>query len=80
MRKNCLISDSDLRRYFDHVGIVIPKIPGEDLLLILDTLLSGNHPKTVSVQTATHLLGCWMFACQRKFAAISSRSYTSWHS
>lgn len=41
-QKQPLITESDLRKYFDLVGIVIPRYPGEDLISILDSLL-GAH-------------------------------------
>lgn len=73
-RKACLISDDDLRRYFDHVGIVVPNLPEMDLTPILANLFGTREkPLHEVLRTATHLLLCWTCACQRMFVRIVTR-------
>ncbi|KAL8277955.1 hypothetical protein RQP46_009587 [Phenoliferia psychrophenolica] len=68
-RKACLISDDDLRRYFDHTGIVVPNLPEMELTPILTNLFNGQVTHSM-LKTASHLLMCWTCACQRMFARL----------
>ncbi|KAK4702835.1 hypothetical protein P7C70_g3383, partial [Phenoliferia sp. Uapishka_3] len=69
-RKACLISDDDLRRYFDHIGIVVPNLPEMELTPVLISLFNGKDATHSSLKTASHLLMCWTCACQRMFARL----------
>jgi hypothetical protein len=71
-RKAPLIADGDLRHYFDHVGIVVPRLPREHLKPVLETLLGSSPAMNVAFAKAVHLVICWTCTCQRLFARLAS--------
>ena len=74
-RKDCVISPAQLEDYFGGAGIVIPQLPHDDLLPVLEALLGAAQSTPTSFPTAVHLVSCWTCQCQRMFAAMScSRS------
>lgn len=64
------MTDDDLRRYFDRVEIVVPRLPGTELLIVFEGLLGGGMMnRERGLETAVHVLNCWTIACQRMFAS-----------
>jgi hypothetical protein len=74
-RRKPLISDEDLRLYFPHndTKIVVPRIPVDDLLPIVQKLVESMPARETALKSAKHLLGCWTSALQRKFAFLAAR-------
>lgn len=70
-RKACVISPTELNDYFGDAGIVVPQLPHDDLLPVLENLLGTAESTPKSFPTAVHLVSCWTCQCQRMFAAMS---------
>lgn len=71
-RRVCSVSDADLRTFFSNMGIVVPNLPGLELVPALKKLVA--HAEVVgrdaALKTALHLVQCWVVAGQRAFARL----------
>lgn len=75
-RRKPLITNEDLRVYFPHTDtkIVVPRLPGDDLLPMVEKFLASMPARETALKSAKHLLACWTSALQRKFAFLSART------
>lgn len=81
-KKSCLIADSDLEVYFSNIGIIVPNLPSDEILPVLESLLEPNivngvvdeSPPAIlmGLRTAVHLLMCWTAKIQRLFTTFAS--------
>ncbi|ORY62706.1 hypothetical protein BCR35DRAFT_326679 [Leucosporidium creatinivorum] len=71
-RRSPLLTGSDISQYFHHAGIVIPTLPGDDLVAVLRVLLVNPVNRQPNLKTALHLIQCWSAACQRIFAKLAA--------
>jgi len=71
-RRVCSVSDSDLRTFFSQMGIVVPKLPGLELLPALKKLVGQTEAlgRDQALRTALHLVQCWVTTAERTFARL----------
>lgn len=74
-RRSPLLTDADVSQYSHHAGIVLPTLPGDDLVAVLRVLLANSINRQSNLKTALHLIQCWSAACQRIFAKLAAREY-----
>lgn len=74
-RRSPLLTDADVAQYFARAGIVVPTLPGDDLVAILRVLLDNPASRKPNLKTALHLITCWTAACQRIFAKLAAREW-----
>ncbi|GAA5959811.1 hypothetical protein JCM21900_001025 [Sporobolomyces salmonicolor] len=73
-RRKCHLSDEDLRTYFAYADtkIVVPRLPTDSLLPLVEKLVSAAASKEAALKSAMHLLACWTCACQRAFVQLAA--------
>ncbi|BGP16119.1 hypothetical protein JCM10213v2_004113 [Rhodosporidiobolus nylandii] len=73
-RRKALITDEDLRTFFCHADtkIIVPRLPADALLPIVEKLVKGVPSRDVALKSAKHLLQCWTCACQRAFVQLAA--------
>ncbi|KAM0787683.1 hypothetical protein ACM66B_003746 [Microbotryomycetes sp. NB124-2] len=69
-----MLTGEDLKAYFGHIGLVIPKLPDDKLKEVLDKMLvEARQPqKQGMLKTIRHLVHCWVCVVQRAFGQLAA--------
>ncbi|KAK4047722.1 hypothetical protein OIV83_005230 [Microbotryomycetes sp. JL201] len=69
-----MLTAEDIKTYFRHIGLVIPKLPDDQLREVLEKMLTEARraQKRDLLKTIRHLVHCWVCVAQRAFGQLAA--------